>query len=80
MARKSGPQTAAAHKQTFAQNLCVDHSHVTGKVRGLLCHSCNVGLGHFKDDPRFTRSATEYLEAALGNDKMSEPQGGLASA
>jgi hypothetical protein len=63
LARQNG--ACAICKQVFAQNLCVDHCHVTGKVRGLLCHSCNVGLGHYKDDPRLTRAATAYLESAI---------------
>lgn len=39
----------------------VDHCHTTGAVRRLLCHNCNVGLGHFRDDPVLLVSATHYL-------------------
>jgi hypothetical protein len=40
----------------------VDHCHSTNKVRGLLCHRCNVGLGYFKDDPVRMARAISYLE------------------
>lgn len=39
----------------------LDHDHETGKVREFLCHNCNVGLGHFKDDPDLLIEATMYL-------------------
>jgi hypothetical protein len=41
--------------------VCVDHDHETGKVRGILCRSCNVALGHFKDDTVKVLKAYEYL-------------------
>lgn len=41
--------------------LCVDHCHDTGKVRGLLCHSCNSSLGHLRDDSYSAVNAARYL-------------------
>lgn len=47
------------------RSLSVDHDHDSGVVRGLLCDSCNVGLGRFRDDPELVRSALEYLSSSL---------------
>ncbi|HDU5574535.1 TPA: endonuclease VII domain-containing protein [Klebsiella aerogenes] len=44
------------------KNLCVDHCHSSGKIRGLLCSSCNRGIGLLKDDPNLLRKAINYLE------------------
>lgn len=43
------------------KDLCVDHCHKTNKVRGLLCHNCNAGIGHFNDDVKKLQSAIIYL-------------------
>lgn len=45
------------------RQLAVDHNHHTGMVRGLLCHSCNTGLGKFKDSPELLKQAIKYLDA-----------------
>jgi len=62
------------HNQDYSCNICcthvselkralsVDHDHATGKVRGLLCSKCNVGLGHFNDSLELLSSAYNYLE------------------
>jgi hypothetical protein len=48
------------HPRSFS----VDHNHRTGRVRGLLCHLCNTGIGALDDDPVRLRLAANYLEAA----------------
>jgi len=40
----------------------IDHCHRGGDVRGLLCATCNVGLGSFRDQPDLLRAAATYLE------------------
>lgn len=42
--------------------LDIDHDHVTGKVRGFLCQTCNTGLGKMKDSVDTLRRAIAYLE------------------
>lgn len=42
--------------------LSVDHNHITGAIRGLLCAACNAGLGHFTDSPSLLRRAAGYLK------------------
>ena len=47
------------------RRLAVDHDHRTNKVRGLICHDCNRGIGLFKDDPKRLMSAARYIRRHL---------------
>ncbi len=44
------------------KRLAIDHDHKTGRIRGLLCNGCNVGLGMFRDNPKILRKAIRYLK------------------
>ncbi len=45
--------------------MAVDHDHRSGKIRGLLCHSCNLGIGQFGEDTERLRKAANYLASFL---------------
>jgi hypothetical protein len=51
----------ALDKDGGPRRMPVDHCHATGKVRGLLCTSCNRAIGMFKDDPKILQKAIDYL-------------------
>jgi hypothetical protein len=51
-----------ATESIHGHRLAVDHCHTTLKIRGLLCKSCNVGLGNFYEKPELLRNAAKYIE------------------
>lgn len=50
--------------QNLRRPLAVDHCHKTGKIRGLLCDPCNIGLAFFRDNKSSLAQAIKYLESA----------------
>lgn len=50
------------HQSEFKHRFCVDHDHITGQIRGLLCHTCNRALGLLKDNVDNLLRAIDYLK------------------
>lgn len=72
---KPGEYDAMYESQKGACKICaknfdrlyIDHDHKSGKVRGLLCHSCNVAIGHLADNTEVLNNAINYLNESTGN-------------
>lgn len=62
MLLKQGGVCAICKQPPGKRRLAVDHCHTTQNIRSLLCTTCNVGLGSFKDDPKLLEAAIEYLK------------------
>lgn len=45
-----------------SKDFCLDHDHSTKQNRGILCRTCNMAIGHFKESLENLRSAIKYLE------------------
>lgn len=59
-ASKDGRRLSIDHDHSC----CPGHRSCGNCIRGLLCTSCNAGLGHFKDNPAILLSALRYLQEA----------------
>lgn len=59
-------ETIVDGKSLKTRDLAVDHSHLTGKTRGLLCTACNISLGKLKENIETFQSAIAYLKRHTG--------------
>lgn len=71
--------TCKTHKSAFDYDLHVDHNHITGKVRGLLCGDCNRAIGMLKDSTTIVSNVLDYLksfEEIDGTSRLESSQSG----
>jgi hypothetical protein len=61
LAKQNGACAICRRRPKGKERLYVDHCHITGLVRGLLCHACNFALGWLRDDQTSLVAALAYL-------------------
>lgn len=61
------------HQTNFKKGLVVDHDHVTGKVRKLLCPNCNAAIGMLGEDIGLLAKAIEYIQSHAAGSGISTP-------
>lgn len=57
------PKTKKTHNSI--DGFVIDHCHITGAVRGLLCSTCNLAIGLLEDSPDLVLKAYEYLQKSM---------------
>lgn len=50
-----------------SRDVCLDHDHATGKIRGWICNRCNTGMGNFQDDVNILQRAILWLKGNLAS-------------
>lgn len=50
------------HQSEFKRSLCVDHNHITGKVRALLCSNCNKAIGLLNENIKALEESIKYIK------------------
>lgn len=60
--KKQKYKCAICRTPTPVQKFHIDHCHASGKVRGILCNSCNVGIGFFYHNTKLLTKAITYLQ------------------
>ena len=59
----------------YKHNLCVDHCHTTGMIRGLLCRNCNTHISRWlRDDPEMIQRVHKYLTKKKTYGKVPEDE------
>jgi hypothetical protein len=58
---KQGGRCAICESLLDIKKACLDHNYVTGYNRGILCYSCNTGIGFFKDNAEVLLQASKYV-------------------
>lgn len=61
MYEKQGGVCAICGSKEKGKHFSIDHNHDTGEVRGLLCNSCNMAIGHAKENTLILEKMIRYL-------------------